>query len=215
MFKKIIILISVVIVVFLGGCTSNNAVDNVDEFSEGLSEKLIRFHVLANSDTEEDQQLKQRLKDEVLTYLMPKLKEAKSIEESRGILNENNEDIIALAENFIKEQGYSYKIDTELSHENFPAKRYGNIVLPQGNYEAYRIIIGDGEGQNWWCVMFPPLCFVDVTKGEIEGQQTEEEMAKYLSSEEYNLVKGEADIKDIKLEFKLFELIKNLFTKEG
>jgi stage II sporulation protein R len=155
---------------------------------ESISHKIIRFHVIANSDTTTDQALKLKVRDAVLEFVEPKLRDSKSIEESRRILKENDTEIKSISENIIKENGYNYTIVTELDNENFPVKTYGNITLPEGEYEAYRIIIGSGEGHNWWCVMFPPLCFTDITKGEVAYEETEEEMKEYLTDEEYNII---------------------------
>lgn len=155
---------------------------------EEIAEKLIRFHVIANSDGEADQSLKLKVRDEVLKYIQPILKESESVEQSRKILNEKNHEILKIAEKVIKDNGYDYKVESTLSNEYFPVKTYGNITLPQGQYEAYRIIIGNGEGQNWWCVMFPPICFVDITKGEVAYEETEKEMKSVLNEEEFNMV---------------------------
>ena len=100
-----------------------------------------------------------------------------------------------------------------MSHENFPEKSYGNIVLPQGNYEAFRIIIGSGQGRNWWCVMFPPLCFVDESKAEVQYDKTEESLAKVekkdKSDSENNKI--ETDKQEIKYKFKIVEILKSIF----
>lgn len=138
-----------------------------------IKNKLIRFHVIANSDTEEDQNLKLKVKDKVIDYLYPYLNASQSLEESRNIIKDKMDQVKKLAEEVIKDNNYSYGVKTELSRENFPEKSYGKITLPQGNYEAFRIIIGTGQGKNWWCVMFPPLCFVDEAKAEVEYDKTE------------------------------------------
>lgn len=155
---------------------------------EDISSKLIRFHVIANSDNEKDQNLKLKVRDKVLEYIQPLLKDSKDIEESREILKRENGKILEIAREVIKENGYNYSVESTLSKEYFPVKTYGNITLPQGEYEAYRIMIGTGEGQNWWCVMFPPICFVDITKGEIAYEETEEEMKRVLDDKEFNMV---------------------------
>ncbi|WP_027632632.1 stage II sporulation protein R [Clostridium hydrogeniformans] len=178
---------------------------------EDISNKLIRFHVLANSDSKEDQELKLRVKDEIISFIQPKLKESKSIEESREILRENNERLIEIAMEVIKKNGYDYNVSAGLSKENFPVKVYGDIALPQGEYEAYRILIGNAEGQNWWCVMFPPLCFVDVTKGEVASDETKKELSKVLNNEEMDTVSKD---KKIKVKFKLLEVIEDLINKK-
>lgn len=167
-----------------------------------LSNKLIRFHVIANSDSAEDQALKLKIRDKVLEYIAPRLKNSKSIEESRSLIKSNDEAIKRIAEEVIKKNGYSYTVATNLSKQKFPVKTYGNITLPQGEYEAYRILIGSGKGQNWWCVMFPPLCFIDITKGEVSYKETEKSMKKVLSEKEYeavdNTIKGSSKEEDRK-----------------
>ncbi|HFD2045848.1 TPA: stage II sporulation protein R [Clostridium perfringens] len=181
------------------GITEENVV-------EDISEKLIRFHVLANSDSDIDQDLKLRVKDEVLKYISPILNESQSLEESREILKREDKNIIKIAEDYIKSQGFDYTVETTLTRENFPVKEYGNIVLPQGEYEAYRILIGEGKGQNWWCVMFPPLCFIDVTKGQVAYDETEEKMKDVLSEEEFKSVNKKEN--NVKFELKVIDLFK-------
>ncbi|EGT3615237.1 stage II sporulation protein R [Clostridium perfringens] len=173
---------------------------------EDISEKLIRFHVLANSDSDIDQELKLKVKDEVLKYVSPILNESESLEESREILKREDSNIIKIAEECIKSEGFNYTVETTLTRENFPVKEYGNIVLPQGEYEAYRILIGEGEGQNWWCVMFPPLCFIDVTKGQVAYDETEKKMKDVLSEEEFKNVNKKEN--DVNFELKIFDLFK-------
>lgn len=173
---------------------------------EDISEKLIRFHVLANSDSAIDQDLKLRVKDEVLKYISPILNESQSLEESREILKREDKNIIKIAEDYIKSQGFDYAVETTLTRENFPVKEYGNIVLPQGEYEAYRILIGEGEGQNWWCVMFPPLCFIDVTKGQVAYDETEKKMKDVLSEEEFKSVNKKEN--NVKFGLKVIDLFK-------
>ncbi len=97
-------------------------------------------------------------------------------------------------------------LETTLTRENFPVKEYGNIVLPQGEYEAYRILIGEGKGQNWWCVMFPPLCFIDVTKGQVAYDETEKKMKDVLSEEEFKSVNKKEN--NVNFEFKVIDLFK-------
>ena len=176
------------------------------DLSSSLFNKIIRFHVIANSDTTFDQNLKLEVKDKILEYISPKLKDSKNIQQSREILRENNKQIIAIAQNVVKQNGYNYTVESTLSRENFPIKTYGNITLPQGNYEAYRVVIGEGKGQNWWCVMFPPLCFIDTSKGAVAYQKTEDEMKRVLTEEEFNSVNNNK----IQYKFKFLEIIENI-----
>jgi stage II sporulation protein R len=197
----------VLIFVLVNGYSSQVSSASVQS---SLENKLIRFHVIANSDTAQDQALKLKVRDKVLEYIYPKLKASKSIEESREIIKANDEAIKKIALEVIKKQGYSYIVDTKLSKTNFPVKTYGNITLPQGEYEAYRILIGNGSGQNWWCVMFPPLCFIDITKGEVAYKDTEKAMKQVLSDKEYKAIDNSNSDK-IVVKFKVFELFNKFF----
>ncbi|MDK0549644.1 stage II sporulation protein R [Clostridium perfringens] len=208
--KKILsVLFLGVICLFIVGSSLNTrqALGVTEEnIVEDISEKLIRFHVLANSDSDVDQDLKLRVKDEVLKYISPILNKSQSLEESREILKREDKNIIKIAEDYIKSQGFDYTVETTLTRENFPVKEYGNIVLPQGEYEAYRILIGEGKGQNWWCVMFPPLCFIDVTKGQVAYDETEKKMKDVLSEEEFKSVNKKEN--NVNFEFKVIDLFK-------
>ena len=195
-----------------------NRILNYDE----VKGSLIRFHVIANSDDEEDQQLKLKVKNKVIEYLYPFLNDSKSLDESRQIIKDKMQDVKKLAGQVIKDNNYEYRIQAELSRENFPDKSYGNITLPQGNYEAFRIIIGDGQGRNWWCVMFPPLCFVDESKAEVEYDKTEDKIKSNLemelNSDENKSEKLDAQNdkqnngNDVQIKFKIVEILKNLFN---
>lgn len=188
---------------------------------DDVKDSLIRFHVIANSDTDEDQKLKLKVKDKVIDYLYPFLSNSQSLDESRQIIKNNMDKVRNLAEQVIKENKYDYSVKVELSRENFPDKSYGNITLPQGNYEAFRIIIGSGQGRNWWCVMFPPLCFVDESKAQVEYDKTEErikasekqsDLQSELKLDENNHDKQSEDDKNkIEVKFKIVEILKGLF----
>lgn len=183
---------------------------NVNE-SE-ISDKLIRFHVIANSDTVEDQALKLKIRDKVLAYMSPKLSKSSSINESRVIIKNNDNEIKKIAQQVVKSNGYDYSINSSLDRENFPIKTYGNITLPQGNYEAYKIMIGQAKGQNWWCVMFPPLCFVDISKGEVSYKETEREMKSVLTPEEYRAIDNTDKYHNnkIQIRFKILDIINSI-----
>lgn len=127
------------------------------------AEDLIRLHVLANSDSPADQQLKLKVRDEVIAYLAPYLDHAATKSAAKEIVLEHQEDLIEVANEVIRRNGADYSAQLQIGMFDFPIKSYGNLVLPAGKYEAVRILIGKGEGKNWWCVLFPPLCFVDIT----------------------------------------------------
>ncbi len=221
--KKMSILLTLAIIITMFSAYKSNSIKAAGVSIEDISNKLIRFHVIANSDNESDQALKLQIRDKVLQYISPKLNNSKSIEESRKILDIENENILNIAKEVINENGYSYDVESTLSKEYFPVKTYGNITLPQGKYEAYRIVIGSGEGQNWWCVMFPPLCFVDVTKGSIAYEETEKQMKEVLNEKEYdrvnNLVNNNEGVNlidnsndnNIVIKSKVFEIFESVF----
>ena len=179
------------------------AKDYAMTMSAGLSESVVRFHVIANSDSANDQLLKENVRDAVLMYMEPILADSGSIDETRRLINEHQDEMVAVAGQIIKNWGKDYSVRTELTHEDFPTKAYGDIVFPAGNYEAYRIIIGEGKGQNWWCVLFPPLCYVDAATGvvSLEGK---EELQENLTKEQYDIVAFQAD-KPYDIRFKIVE----------
>ncbi len=212
-FKKILWI--VIIIAIMGLLWEKiNPKENVAAIEQKkISDKLIRFHVIANSDSKQDQQLKLMVRDKVLEYIYPRLKNSKSIEESRKILLDNDKKIREICESTIRNNKYNYAVTTALSKENFPVKTYGNITLPQGKYEAYRIIIGGGEGQNWWCVMFPPLCFIDITKEETSYKETENEMKKTLNEKQYKSIDNRnKSPKEVKFRFKIVDALKEMIN---
>ncbi|MCD8110206.1 MAG: stage II sporulation protein R [Clostridiales bacterium] len=164
------------------------------ELQQGISDKILRFHVLANSDSSEDQALKLKVRDEVGTCLSAMLSDAASMEESENIVLENLTEIEQLASEVIQEEGYDYDVTVSLENCRFPEKTYGIYTFPSGNYEALRVVIGDGEGQNWWCVLYPNLCFsgsmyaVDEASGEkLSVELTDEEYAAILENGDYEV----------------------------
>lgn len=179
-----------------------------------ISSHLIRFHVVANSDTVEDQQMKEHIRDVVLAYMSPLLKESATMDQTRQIIKEEMPQIEQLAHGVITKWGKDYDVNVLLDQANFPTKQYGDIMLPAGEYEACRIIIGEGKGQNWWCVMFPPLCYVDVTHGIVPSEH-KAHLQKTLSKEEYELITKSIGTsnKDIPVKFK-FKVVE-LFNKKG
>ena len=211
--KKTVKYFLIIMVIMFVSCFVSINYDNAvySRHIDDVSQKIIRFHIIANSDNAEDQLLKLKVRDAVLSYMSPKLEKCSDINESRKVIQNNDNAIKNVALNVIKENKYNYNVTTCLSYENFPVKSYGNIILPEGRYEAYRIIIENGKGQNWWCVMFPPLCFVDVTLSEDNIKKANEEMKKVLTKDEYKVITQSDD--NITMKFKIEELIKKLQTK--
>ena len=208
--KKFILTSFAVIIIIL--IALNSTITSGKASQSDVANKLIRFHVIANSDDKIDQNVKLKVRDAVLKYISPKIANCKNIKQSRKIINNENKNIKEIAQKVIKENGFKYSVAMTLSEEYFPVKTYGNITLPQGKYEAYRIIIGTGTGQNWWCVMFPPLCFVDITKGDVSYEKTEKEMKTVLSDDEYKMVDNTVSSKKIIVKFKLGEIFSKIFS---
>lgn len=184
-----------------------------NDFQRDIAKKIIRFHVLANSDSDKDQELKIKVKDEVITYMESKLKTCKNIHEARKILVDNDDNIRNIAQKVIRENHYNYGVKTELAQVKFPVKSYGDVVLPEGKYEAYRVLIGKAEGHNWWCVMFPPLCFTDITKGQVEEDKTLDEMKSVLTKKEFDTINNSKNDNNIKVKFKILEELKAIAKK--
>lgn len=188
----------------------------INTFSEDYKENLIRFHVLANSDSEEDQALKLKVRDNIINYLKPKLENSKSIMESEKIIKNEKENLINICAKTIKENGYDYDVSINLGYSKFPTKQYSSVVLPAGEYKSLKIIIGKGQGKNWWCVMFPPLCFVDEQNNVID-KETDEKLREVLTKDEYEMIveKDNKHIKDLKVKFKIIEIVEKVFNLEG
>lgn len=129
-----------------------------------LADNVIRLHVLANSDQAEDQALKLAVRDQVLVQAANLYPEDATLEEAHRILQEHLELLAQTGQAVVEEQGYDYPVSVELTRCWFPTKVYGDFALPAGNYNALRVIVGEGEGQNWWCVAFPPLCLGAVSE---------------------------------------------------
>ncbi|MCR1951736.1 MULTISPECIES: stage II sporulation protein R [unclassified Clostridium] len=213
--KKRVFIICLIFIIFsMTGCSGVVIGQGVEENHEliydDIVNEIIRFHVIANSDSEEDQNLKLKVRDKVIEYVSDKLKDCKDLSEAREFIVSNKSEIELIAKNTVIENGYSYDVTSMLSRENFPDKVYGDLIFPQGEYEAYRILIGEAKGQNWWCVMFPPLCFVDGTKDAVDSKEIEEKLSEEKAKDENN-IRSENENKNkkanIKFKSKIFEVL--------
>lgn len=179
----------------------------VTAISNNLSNAVFRLHVLANSDSEEDQSLKLKVRDSLLAYMNGLCSNCSTKQEAISIANEHKADFQKIAEETIKENGYNYSVKININNFYFPTKNYGDISLPAGFYDALRVEIGKAEGRNWWCVMFPTLCFIDVSSG-IVPEESKEELQNVLSNEEYSIISDNSN-SEIKFKFKLIEFFTN------
>lgn len=186
------------------------AVSYVNAVSNDIENSVFRLHVIANSDSSEDQNLKYIVRDKVLEYINSISKGLTSKEEVINLAKNNIEEIKEIAQETIYDNGYNYTVKIEIGNFAFPTKTYGDISFPTGFYDALKIEIGNASGQNWWCVMFPPLCFVDVTSGVVPDE-SKEIIKDNLSDEEYKLLSENTN--EVTFKFKIVEMVQNFSMK--
>ena len=203
--SKIKIVVILILLLFL--YTIICAMSYVEAVSSDISNSVFRLHVIANSNSDEDQSLKYKVRDSILNYMNNICKDCNSKQEAINIVSEHQEEFKQVALETIKNEGYSYTVKIEIGNFEFPTKQYGDISLPAGFYDALKVKIGKAEGRNWWCVMFPSLCFVDISSG-IVPEESKEELQDILSDEEYAIISDNSK-PNIKLKFKLLELFTN------
>lgn len=200
---KMILILTFLLFIYTTICAYSYA----KNISSDISDSVFRLHVIANSDSSEDQNLKYIVRDKLLEYMNNICSNCSSKEEAIKIVEENKENFKQIAINTIHENGYSYDVNINIGNFEFPTKTYGDISLPAGFYDALRVEIGEAKGQNWWCVMFPPLCFVDISSGVVPDE-SKEVMKDNLSEEEYALVSDDSST-EINFKFKLLEFFTN------
>jgi len=198
-YKKIIVsLVLIISVIYI----LNFYLASQEAYMDDIRDEIIRFHVKANSDSKEDQDLKLKVRDRILKETRDLLKESTSIDETRSIMKDNLDNIKSIAKEVLEEEGKDYDVDVTFGIQKFPTRKYGDLVFPAGEYETLMVKIGEGKGQNWWCVMFPPLCFVDMANNTPHAQ---EDLMAVLSEEEVNMLLAEKN-PPIILKSKILEL---------
>ncbi len=175
-----------------------------DKTEQSIAHGLIRLHVIANSDTESDQQLKLAVRDAIIDQVGTHFADNCQKDEARQEILAHTEDIRLIAQEVIADWGLDYPVEISLGKSDFPTKTYGNVTLPAGTYEALKVVIGEGTGQNWWCVLFPPLCFVDAATAEMPDESAEI-LKESLTEEEYAMVTDSGDL-PVQVKFKTYEL---------
>lgn len=197
--KRYFILITILFtLIFSGG------VIPLEDTSGQSSDDLIRLHVLANSDSETDQALKYIVKDAIVKEVAPKFSSSGSINESREILLANLSQVEDIARNTLKHLDSDYDVKAQYGRFFFPTKYYGSFSLPAGEYEAVKVVIGEGKGANWWCVLFPPLCFVAT-------EEKAEEVSKVKNGYPLN-TPDKFKKSEIRVSFKIVEWVKDSIT---
>ena len=187
--------------------TSICAFSYVSAVSTDISKSVFRLHVLANSNSDEDQALKYKVRDNLLNYMNNICSNCSSKEEAISLVTEHKDEFKQVALETIKNEGYNYDVNINIGNFEFPTKQYGDISLPAGYYDALRVEIGETKGRNWWCVMFPSLCFIDISSG-IVPEESKEELQNVLSDEEYSIISDNNNY-EMKFKFKLLEFFAN------
>ena len=172
-----------------------------------ISNEVLRIHILANSDSQADQNLKLKVRDEILAYSEELFNSANSKEEAEKIVQENLAEIIAVAQKKVYDEGYDYKVNAEITNMYFTTRYYEQFTMPSGMYDALRVTIGEGEGQNWWCVMYPSICL----SASIESDEKAKES---FTDNQYDIVSsGEYQYRFKVVE--IFEKITSFFAEDN
>lgn len=195
----IFILAATIMLVIAGGRLYSDSEER--QLQKGIASNIVRFHVRAESDSKEDQWLKLQVKEAVLAYISPVLSKSQSVDESRQLLYNESENIRNVAAATLRSLGDESDVNVYFENCYFPMKTYGDMTFPPGEYEAFRVDIGEAQGKNWWCVLYPPLCFVDAVYGEVP-EESKEELKGVLTEEEYSMVSGE----NVKFRFKYLKI---------
>lgn len=201
---KMVIILTFLFFVYTTLC----AISYANDISTDIADSVFRLHVIANSDSEIDQDLKYTVRDALLSYMNDLCANCTSKEEAISIASEHLEDFKEIALNTIQEEGFDYSVNIRIGNFEFPTKHYGDISLPAGTYDALRVEIGEAKGQNWWCVMFPPLCFVDASSG-IVPEESKEDLQNTLTDEEFSIVSDNDSNFGFQLKFKILEILNN------
>lgn len=200
---KPIFILSFLLFIYIFICAYNYAY----AISTDLSETVFRLHVIANSDSTEDQNLKYKVRDNIINYMKDLCMNCSSKQDVIECVQNNINKFQNLAQQTVYDNGYNYPVNVKIGNFKFPTKTYGDISFPSGEYDALRIEIGSAKGKNWWCMLYPSLCFVDASSG-IVPDDSKETLQSSLSNEEYLLV-SDSENKIINFKFKLVEFFNN------
>lgn len=179
-----------------------------------LSSHIIRLHVIANSDTDEDQKLKRQVRDKILDFMRGQLEESPNLKETEKFIGTNLKKIEEVSEKEIKVHQKNYAATASYGNYHFPNRIYGDVLVPEGNYQALRVVIGEGSGANWWCVLFPPLCFVDATHGVVSESMKEKIKTELEDAQGSNVSEiEEKEELPVTIKFKCAEWFSDTITK--
>lgn len=180
-----------------------------ETISSSLEDKILRLHIIANSNSSKDQLFKLKCRDNIISYLNSNIDYTSSSKENISIfISDHINDLYQICYSLSETENYNTNFKIELSNSFFPTKQYGNVLMPSGYYDCLKINIGSASGNNWWCSLFPPLCFSNQTTSPIlnyEESHTIPVISNTLSSEEASLLTNSQNQKDIQLKFKIIE----------
>ena len=182
--------VALVLIVILCGAAFTRVMQveaKANAVQEKLSGEVFRFHVLANSDSKEDQKLKMKVKEAVVAYMRENLSGAENAAEAKAWAIRHKEELVRVSEEVLRAEGCNDKVTAEVVRCEFPDKTYGDITFPAGWYDALRIRIGKAQGHNWWCVLYPNLCFMDSVHAVIP-KEGKDELQSVLTDEEYAMI---------------------------
>lgn len=170
-----------------------------------IAPSILRFHVLANSNSTEDQQLKLEVKSLLIEAINKGLPKDAGKQDTSNYIEKHKSDLEQAAETYMKNAGYNYTAEVKLTNCYFPTKSYGDVVFPCGDYDAAEVIIGNGRGRNWWCVLYPQLCFVNASYG-IMPEESKELLREVLEKDEYDSIVADNDTrKQVQVRFKILD----------
>ncbi|WP_053364464.1 stage II sporulation protein R [Bacillus sp. FJAT-27251] len=175
-----------------------------------IPNEAIRLRILADSDSAKDQEAKRLVRDAVNAEITNWVQDLTSLDEARTLIQSRLPEIQQIAEEVIASQGLDQSVKTEFGTVSFPTKLYGQFLYPAGEYEAILITLGEGTGSNWWCVLFPPLCFLDFSNGEATSEGFEEKPAEEKTAEKAPVYE-EQDESPVEVRFFLVELWDKIF----
>lgn len=190
-----------IVSVIIGVCVTATAQSYSQKVMADISDNVVRLHVVANSNGKFDQDLKLKVRDEIINYLEPVLKDVDDVKESRALIEKNISKIEEEAEKTIKKYGYNYNVTVNSGNFDFPTKEYENVKFPKGKYYALKVVIGKGEGENWWCVLYPQLCF-DYTESGALSKENDTKLKNVLTYDEYTTITSKSNLN---FKFKILE----------
>lgn len=193
--NRIILILAIIIASFITGVIAwHMNLTAQAKLQEHLAQEVLRFHILANSDSEEDQALKMDVKEQVLAFLKNSMPDGMDVEETEEWMRRNTDKLEETGKKTILLAGKDYPVSAAVTTCYFPEKTYGDVTFPAGNYKALRIEIGAAKGHNWWCVLYPNLCFTDATNAVVP-EEGKEELKNVLTEEEYSKVTAQLNFK--------------------